>query len=204
MTPTPTTPYDSSFDLFWNLYAKKKSRDKVERKWYSMSVADQTACMDSLPSYIKSTPDKTFRKHPITYLNQKCWNDEIYTKGSSEENILYKMPEPTRTSPYQPPPFDPQKGKQFIVNKIKLAYEGKCNLHDVGSVYTRRLKRFLECDPMLLDMIKKEVQEIVDYVPPNRREEKIEINVELEVRNRVLRYNMDRFREANREIWREL
>lgn len=100
--------------------------------------------------------------------------------------------------------FDPKDGKAFIISKIKKAFEGNCTLNDVGSVYTSRLKRFLEIDPMALDMIRKEVQEIANRKPKNRFEEVPEINVELEIRNRILSYNMDRWREENRKIWKEL
>ena len=40
-----------------------------------------------LPAYIKSTPELQFRKHLVTYLNQKAWNDRIIEKietGSTE------------------------------------------------------------------------------------------------------------------------
>ena len=33
--------------------------------------------MEHLPHYIKSTPDKQYRKHPATYLNNQGWFDEI-------------------------------------------------------------------------------------------------------------------------------
>ncbi len=79
----------SSFDDFWNLFDNKKSREKVERKWHLMSAKDQQACMDSLPQYIESTPNREFRKHPATYLNQKCWNDTIY---SEKEKLNYVSP----------------------------------------------------------------------------------------------------------------
>lgn len=33
--------------------------------------------MQHLEVYIKATPDKQYRKHPMTYLNNKSWNDEV-------------------------------------------------------------------------------------------------------------------------------
>ena len=30
--------------------------------------------------YREATPDKTYRKHPTTWLNGRCWEDEIITK----------------------------------------------------------------------------------------------------------------------------
>ena len=39
--------------------------------------------MKHIPQYIKTTPDKKFRKHPATYLNNHGWEDEIVI----EENV---------------------------------------------------------------------------------------------------------------------
>jgi hypothetical protein len=33
---------------------------------------------ETLPFYLKSTPDIKFRKNPTTYLNQRTWEDEGY------------------------------------------------------------------------------------------------------------------------------
>jgi hypothetical protein len=68
------------FDDFWNLYDKKVGKDGIEKKWESLTNKDRIAVMDYLPRYILSTPDKMFRKHPKTFLNNKSWNDEIIGK----------------------------------------------------------------------------------------------------------------------------
>lgn len=33
--------------------------------------------MAHVPSYVKSTPNKSYRKYPMTYLNNESWLDEI-------------------------------------------------------------------------------------------------------------------------------
>jgi len=38
--------------------------------------------MQHLPKYKLSRPDKTFRKDPLTYLNNKSWEDEIIGVGA--------------------------------------------------------------------------------------------------------------------------
>lgn len=66
------------FDNFWDLYDYKSTNKKTaEAKWSRLSNKDRQAAIDHLPSYVKSTPDKTFRKHPTTYLNQEHWNTPI-------------------------------------------------------------------------------------------------------------------------------
>ena len=43
--------------------------------------------MEHLPHYIKSTPDKQFRKHPSTYLNNQGWFDEIINKNNGVDRF---------------------------------------------------------------------------------------------------------------------
>ena len=69
------------FEKFWDLYNYKVgSRKKVLKKWESLTELDRGMIMEHLPHYIKSTPDKQFRKHPATYLNNQGWFDEIVVK----------------------------------------------------------------------------------------------------------------------------
>ena len=66
------------FEKFWNIYDKKTSRQKVEAKFLRCSIGEINKIMETLHYYIKFTPDVKFRKDPITYLNQRTWEDEIY------------------------------------------------------------------------------------------------------------------------------
>ena len=69
------------FEKFWNLYNYKVgSKSKVLKKWESLTDLDRGMIMEHLPHYIKSTPDKQFRKHPASYLNNQGWFDEIVVK----------------------------------------------------------------------------------------------------------------------------
>ena len=69
------------FEKFWNLYNYKVgSKNKVLKKWESLTDLDRGMIMEHLPHYVKSTPDKQFRKHPATYLNNQAWFDEIVVK----------------------------------------------------------------------------------------------------------------------------
>ena len=67
------------FNEFWNLYDKKRDKPKCESKFKKLTVAEIDLLFAKLPLYIQSTPDKTYRKDPIRWLNGKCWNDEIQT-----------------------------------------------------------------------------------------------------------------------------
>ena len=66
------------FDTFWNLYDHKSTNKKTaQAKWSRLTNQERQAVIDHLPAYIQSTPDKQYRKHPTTYLNQEHWNTPI-------------------------------------------------------------------------------------------------------------------------------
>ncbi len=67
-----------AFDDFWNAYDYKKGGvTKPKAKWDSLSDTDKELIMAHIPDYVVSTPIKKFRKHPMTYLNNEGWLDEI-------------------------------------------------------------------------------------------------------------------------------
>ncbi len=74
-----------AFDDWWCMYNKKRGRKKAEAKWNRLTCAEKTACMKATPAYVSSTPDVTYRKDPLTYLNGECWNDDIITKQDDEQ-----------------------------------------------------------------------------------------------------------------------
>lgn len=67
-----------TFERAWNLYEKKVgNKEKLEKKWNSMSKKDRKAAIEYIPLYVISKPDKQFRKNFQTFLNQRGWEDEI-------------------------------------------------------------------------------------------------------------------------------
>ena len=65
------------FINFWDIYDNKKKRYDCERKWKRLTATEKISCLEAVPLYVKSTPVKKFRMHPLTYLNAKSWEDEI-------------------------------------------------------------------------------------------------------------------------------
>ena len=65
------------FEYFWNAYSKKTDKDKCLTKWNKLSESEKQKAMDVVRNYVLSTPDVKFRKNPLTWLNGKCWEDEI-------------------------------------------------------------------------------------------------------------------------------
>ena len=68
---------DSEFEQWWDMYDYKKSKDKAINAWKTLTNEEKQLALTSVLEYVESTPDKNFRKHPTTYLNQKSFNDEI-------------------------------------------------------------------------------------------------------------------------------
>jgi hypothetical protein len=64
-------------------YDKKQDRKKCFAKWKRLSHSDKDKIFQTLPAYIASTPDKQFRKNPLTYMNGEVWNDEVMNPSTS-------------------------------------------------------------------------------------------------------------------------
>lgn len=65
------------FTDFWDLYDKKTDLPKCLKKWEKIKQAAREKIMDHLALYVHATPDRQYRKNPLTYLNNESWNDEI-------------------------------------------------------------------------------------------------------------------------------
>ena len=70
---------DGEFDLFWNIYNKKVEKHKCKLKWNRLPKADKKEIFNTVKKYVESTPDKQYRKNPLSYLNGRVWEDEIET-----------------------------------------------------------------------------------------------------------------------------
>jgi len=85
-----------SFDEFYSMYDKKVDKKKAEFKYKTVSESDRALIKEQLPLYVKSTPEKQFRKSPLVYLNGEHWNDEIIS-GISQQGILIAEVNPQAT-----------------------------------------------------------------------------------------------------------
>ena len=192
----------TTFDKFWDIYDNKKSRDKCLKKWISLPAQDRANIMKALPAYIKSTPERQYRKHPVTYLNQKCWNDTIYTEG--DKKVVYTEPEPTKVSDYKAKPYPPDKALDHIKNKIRLYFKtGTYNIKDYGGVYTNRLKHLINVPEDIKQRIKDEVTQEATR-PRNRFEPPYEGSIDQEIRDHELHYFLRACKSQGREIYKEI
>jgi len=87
---TDNNEKEKLFEIFWKLYDKSVSKKPAKDKFLKLSIEDCKKCINVTPLYVRSTPDKKFRKHAVTWLNQECFNDEIEdinTGGISNGNL---------------------------------------------------------------------------------------------------------------------
>lgn len=75
---------EASFNIWWNLYNKKRGRRKAFLKWSSLPLYKRRDCIYATPAYVKSTPDVQYRKDPTTYLNGECYYDEIISQNEQQ------------------------------------------------------------------------------------------------------------------------
>lgn len=125
----PSQPLNISFDDFWDLYDKNQDRPKCERLWSKLSDQERLDIMAYLPKYKQSQPDKKYRKHPQTFLNNRSWENEII--DSTSKPAWQKSPsgpkfggkdDPLavnqRWADYQPPP---NRDENFKIAMARLA-----------------------------------------------------------------------------------
>jgi hypothetical protein len=74
---------DWRFEDWWLWYDYKISKDKAKKAWDKLNEQEKHLALEKVAKYVESTPDKSFRKHPTTYLNQKSFNDEIITRNNT-------------------------------------------------------------------------------------------------------------------------
>lgn len=75
------------FEKFWNLYNKKINKDKCLLKWNKLKQKDIDQIFINVPKYLLTIKDKQYQKHPLTYLNNKSREDEIYSAWPDYSNL---------------------------------------------------------------------------------------------------------------------
>jgi hypothetical protein len=74
------------FEFFWETYSKKVDRVKCEKVWNKLTLDEINKITLSVQKYVDANPDSQFRKNPLTYLNGKCFNDEIVIYSKPQYN----------------------------------------------------------------------------------------------------------------------
>ena len=85
--------YIDQFNQFWNLYDKKVSKPKAITAYKkALKKVDHQTIMDALKQQKKLWvgKDKSYIKHPTTWLNQECWDDELIQPSKPSLKPLFK------------------------------------------------------------------------------------------------------------------
>jgi phage replication O-like protein O len=96
-----TKKKSKNFDLFWKNYPIKKNKKKAREIWCRLkkknelpdidkvlkAIKDQIAEKQNLQDNGKFCPEW---KHPTTWLNNGCWDDETDTQDLIEQDNFYK------------------------------------------------------------------------------------------------------------------
>ena len=80
-----------SFEIFWNLYDKKVDRKKSFDKWKSLKQPERDEIIEKTPDYVKANPEIKYRKNPVTFFNNRSWEDEIIHKPKKSSNGFQKV-----------------------------------------------------------------------------------------------------------------
>lgn len=67
-----------SFDSFWNLYPNKVAKEKCKLKYNQLTEKERGEIRATIGDFLAHKPFATYtHPHPLTYLNQKRWQDEV-------------------------------------------------------------------------------------------------------------------------------
>lgn len=114
-----------TFARAWDLYQKKVGcKEKLEKKWNSMSQKDRKAAIEYIPLYVISKPDKQFRKNFQTFLNQRGWEDEIIG------------------TPQQPTTNEHSSDISLLIDKTRA--ERNVNNADKDNIFKKRITGMIE------------------------------------------------------------
>jgi len=80
---------EEEFGCLWDVYGKKVgNKKKTFETWKKLISEDKIAVFKYLPAYKRNTPNRKFRKHLRTFLNDRTWEDEIIGENDNEEQKI--------------------------------------------------------------------------------------------------------------------
>jgi hypothetical protein len=82
--PPPKPDPLEGFGEFWDAFAKKVDRPAAERAWRKLKPKPELVAtiVARARAYVRTTPDKGFRRNPATWLNGRGWEDELIERGT--------------------------------------------------------------------------------------------------------------------------
>lgn len=81
----------NTFNVWWNIYDKKVDMSKCKKKFLKLSRDEMRKAIEHSEEYILAQPDKQYRRNPITYLNNKNFNDDELLRRKQSEGERVKQ-----------------------------------------------------------------------------------------------------------------
>ena len=78
------------FEFFWDAYGKKIDKNKCEKAWSKLKEEEIQKIISTVSDYVICHNEIKYRKNPLTYLNGKCWNDELQFNQNQEQGKFEK------------------------------------------------------------------------------------------------------------------
>ena len=76
------------FEEWWKRYDKPVGKKPAKAKWAKLTDEEHDKCLAVVDAYVASTPDKTYRCQPITYLNQSRWEDDLVAMKNQKPEVV--------------------------------------------------------------------------------------------------------------------
>lgn len=66
-------------------------RDKVWRRWRRLTDEEKQKAVEYVPLYVEATPNKRFRRSPLTFLERRTWENELPSAGGNADSVKYQQ-----------------------------------------------------------------------------------------------------------------
>jgi hypothetical protein len=78
---------DEAFSVFWSAYPRRIAKGAA-RKAFDKAIKKTTleTMLNAIKAYIQHKPERIDFKHPSTWLNQECWDDEWQNVPAQVQN----------------------------------------------------------------------------------------------------------------------
>lgn len=84
------------FNIFWSLYPKKVQKEKCKQKFLKLKPGELKQISKTLKNFLEYKPFEDYtHPNPLTYLNQKRWEDVLQPSVSKKQAVKLKAGDPT-------------------------------------------------------------------------------------------------------------